>query len=180
MTEELNQPIDLAAYDDDFATTEAAKPQSLDELPNGNYRFFVERAELKQTKGNATTGKPAQPYLNLQLRVIEPANFRSRVDFKSCFFAGESMKFTKADLDCLGIQITKLSELPGRLPDMLDVVIDGTVRNTPRKDDKTKNNHNIYMNKRVEAPIPDDARGKFKDVDAADMGTSGEESLQAF
>jgi len=173
--------IDLSVYDNDFEAAEAAKPMGTGELPSGNYRVFVERAEIKQTLGNAETGKAAQPYLNLQLRVISPEEFRARVDFKKCFFAGESVRFTKADLECMGITITKLSELPARLIDMLDVVIDCTVRNAPRKDDKTKNNHNVYFNKRIEMAIPDDARSKTKDgADYAPAGQSTQETLQAF
>lgn len=70
----------------------------------------------------------------------------------------ENMKWLKTDLHTCGLQIEKLSDLPARLGDLLDVKLEVTKR--------TKDgSENIYLNRRIVvddlAPGDDDSLAPF-------------------
>ncbi len=65
------------------------------------------------------------------------------VIFKNSVITPNSMPFFKADLKVMGIELAKLSDLPGRLDAMLDQTLEVTK--------KTKGEYaNIYFNKRLQ------------------------------
>lgn len=134
MTDEqfANEGIDLSQFDDAFA----AAPAQDEEIPDGKYDVNVEKVELTraQTSGN--------PMLKWTLRVLDP-DYDGRLLWRNNVLqSAENAAWLKKDLSKCGLAIEKLSELPGRLAELLDVKLVVTK--------KTKEEYtNIYINRRL-------------------------------
>lgn len=144
MTTEIDQnQIDqmLAAHDDEFAGTEAsARDQP---VPDGKFPARVERMEITVSK---TSNKPM---LKWQLK-IESGPHAGRVLFRNNMLeTRENFAWLKGDLSVCGVTIGKLSELRGALPQLLDLVLQVTVKN------KTGSNglpsQSVYLDKKLQA-----------------------------
>jgi hypothetical protein len=133
-----NQPpvdsADLAVYDDDYAAADV-QPNQFDEVPDGKYQIKVEKVELVRTQNGA-------PMLKWHLRVLGPQH-RGRMMFRNnVMSSSETIKFLKADLLACGLELGKLSDLPSRLGELLDVALEVTK--------KTRGEYaNVYLNKRI-------------------------------
>jgi len=127
-----NEGIDLSQFDDAFA----AAPAQDEEIPDGKYDVNVEKVELTraQTSGN--------PMLKWTLRVLDP-DYDGRLLWRNNVLqSAENAAWLKKDLSKCGLVLDKLSELPGRLAELLDVKLVVTKKT---KDEYT----NIYINRRL-------------------------------
>jgi hypothetical protein len=131
----MTESFDLTDLDDmsTFADTEV--PESGD-IPDGRFRAFVDKVEITRTKNDKRR-------LSWVLRIIGPTHIGR------CLFTGhmletpDNLKWLKRDLKTLGISLGSWSELPQRLNEFLDMVIEVQVKN--------KGEHcNAYFRKRIE------------------------------
>ena len=85
--------------------------------------------------------------------IIISGTHEGRHVFKNAVISQKSMPYVKADLTRLGLEMKRISELPGRLPEVLDKNLEITVRT---KGEFT----NVYFNKVLSipagGPAPDD------------------------
>lgn len=126
--------IDLSAFDDEFV---AAEVPDFDEVPDGKYQVTISKAQL--TESNA-----GDPMIKWDLIVISGAQ-EGRHIFKNAVISQKAMPFIKGDLTKLGLQLGKISELPGRLAEVLDKKLEITVR--------TKGEYtNVYFNRVLTIP----------------------------
>lgn len=129
--------FDLTGLDEEF---DAVKPADLEEVPDGKYQVRVFKAALdKSQKGD--------PMLKWDLVVIS-GPLAGRHIFKNAVITQASLPFVKGDLKIVGLQLTKFSELPGRLGELLDLTLEVTKR--------TKGEYtNVYFNKLLNIPPGD-------------------------
>ena len=137
-------PMDLSQWDEEYAATEV-EPNRFDDVPDGKYQVKVEKVEMARTQND-------HPMLKWQLRVLGPQH-RDRMMFHNNVMASkENIKFLKADLLTCGLELAKLSDLPNRLAELLDVGLEVTK--------KTRGEFsNVYFNKRI---VLDDPDGEYQ------------------
>lgn len=124
--------VDLSSFDGEFDAAQAADSE---EVPDGKYQVRVFSVKL----GHSQKG---DPMLKWDLVVIAGGNGQhaGRHIFKNAVISQASLPFVKGDLKTLGLQLSKFSELPARLPELLDLTVEVTKRT---KGDYT----NVYFNK---------------------------------
>lgn len=127
--------MDLAQFDDDFVSADVEK-DDFQAVPDGKYQVKVDRVELtrSETSGN--------PMLKWALKILGPTH-KGRLLWRNNVIASkDNVKWLKQDLYTCGLQMDKLSDLPGKLETLLDVGLEVTKR--------TKNEfENIYFNRRI-------------------------------
>lgn len=127
--------MDLAQFDDDFVSADVEE-KDFESVPDGKYQVKVDRVELtrSETSGN--------PMLKWALKVLGPTH-KGRLLWRNNVIASkDNVKWLKQDLYTCGLQMDKLSDLPGKLETLLDVGLEVTKR--------TKNEfENIYFNRRI-------------------------------
>ena len=109
-------PVDLREFDDDFSRAESRTPSpeiGYDEVPDGIYEANVEDVTLGRT---TNTGNPM---IIWKLRIQGP-NCQGRTLSKVRVITPKTIPFVKEDLDRLDMQLDRLSDLNGRLNEMLD------------------------------------------------------------
>lgn len=109
-------PVDLREFDDDFSRLESRTPPAepgYEEVPDGIYETSVEDVTLGRT---TNTGNPM---IIWKLRIQGP-NCQGRTLSKVRVITPKTIPFVKEDLDRLGLQLDRLSDLNGRLREMLD------------------------------------------------------------
>jgi hypothetical protein len=122
-------PGDLSAFDAEFTTTQAA---SSDEVPDGKYQVRVNKVSLSRSQKN-------DPMIKWDLIVIAGPHTGRHI-FKNSVITQAALPFVKGDLQTLGLQLPKLSDLPQHLESLLDLNIEVTRR--------TKGEYtNVYFNK---------------------------------
>jgi len=127
--------IDLTQFDDEFAEA-PIEERSFDEVPDGKYQVNVEKVELVTAK---TSGNPM---LRWELRVLAP-RCQGRILFRHNVLATrENLKWLKNDLHVCGLDLGKVSDLPGQLGKLLDVKLEVTKRTKGE-------NTNVYFNRRI-------------------------------
>jgi hypothetical protein len=127
---------DLATFDAEFEGA-PMEDSGFEPLPDGKYQVTVERVELVRSRaGNAM--------LRWTLRVLGP-QCQGRLLWRNNVIASaENLKWLKSDLHTCGLTLGKLSELPSRLPELLDIHLEVTKRTRGE-------NESVYLNKRIEA-----------------------------
>lgn len=133
--------IDLSAFDDDF---EAAEAPSFDEVPDGKYQSRVDRMMLVRSQND-------DPMIKWEFVILSGAH-ESRHIFKNSVISRKALPYVKKDLATVGLELGKLSDLPGRLQEALDKTVELTVRT---KGEFT----NVYINKLIELPDGADSSG---------------------
>ena len=127
--------MDLAQFDDDFVSADVEE-KDFEAVPDGKYQIKVDRVELtrSETSGN--------PMLKWALKILGPTH-KGRLLWRNNVIASkDNVKWLKQDLYTCGLQMDKLSDLPGKLETLLDVGLEVTKR--------TKNEfENIYFNRRI-------------------------------
>jgi len=132
-------PTELSQWDDDYQNADG-KGGDYDSVPDGKYVVAVEKAQLARTKSD-------KPMLKMQLRISGPTQ-AGRVLFKNSMIAtAQNVEFLKRDLVACGVDLVKLSDLPGRLEELLDITLE--VRKVTKGEYE-----NVYIQKRL-----DDATG---------------------
>lgn len=143
--------IDLTQFDDDFAEAEVEE-REFDDVPDGKYQVKVDKVELTkaQSSGNLM--------LKWTLKILGP-RCEGRLLWRNSVIASkENIKWLKTDLHTCGLDIEKLSELPERLGDLLDVTLEISKRTKGESE-------NIYFNRRIVV---------------TDFGDAGDDSLAPF
>ena len=132
--------IDLANLDTDFGKSEVEE-RDFEEVPDGRYQVIVEKVEMARSKQTNT------PMLKWQLKILGP-HCAGRYLFRNNMIAShENLKWLKTDLVLCGLQLEKLSDLPHRLNELLDVTLE-----VQKKTNGTYTN--VYLNKRIEIDVP--------------------------
>lgn len=138
MDEKDNGQFDLEQYDDEFSGAQCEIDSDDDELPPGKYQMVTERAELQfSAKGHRM--------LVWRLRVLAPRYAGRKHWHRNMIITKDNLKWLKHDLLVAGLELTKLSDLPGRLDELCDVVLEVQLK---KKGDMT----NTFFNRRVRAP----------------------------
>jgi hypothetical protein len=127
--------FDLSRFDDDYAAAPVEREN--DPIPDGKYQVSIHKVELARSR------QTDQPMLKWQLKIIAP-KYVGRLIFRNNMLASaENIKWLKQDLFTCGLELAKLSELPDRLTDLLDVGLEVTV--------KTKGEYsNVFLNRRLD------------------------------
>jgi len=137
--------LDLAQFDDDFSEA-SIEEREFEEIPDGKYQVNVEKVELTRAQSSGN------PMLKWTLKILGP-RFAGRLLWRNSVMASkENLKWLKTDLHTCGLDIEKLSELPSRLGDLLDVKLEVTKRTKGESE-------NIYFNRRIvveDVPAGDD------------------------
>src|SRR5512138_3236247 len=110
--------VDLSRFDNDFA--EAPVEEKAESVPDGKYQVKVDKVEI------TTARSSGNPMLKWTLRVIAP-RCRGRLLWRNNVMATrENIRWLKNDLHTCGLELQKLSELPARLGELLDVTLEVT------------------------------------------------------
>jgi hypothetical protein len=109
-----NKTIDLAAFDGTFQQEATEERGEFESLPDGKYQVMIEKVELTHTQ---STGNPM---LKWTLRVLGP-RFANRLIWRNSVITNKTLRYLKTDLHLCGLDLDKLSDLPGRLVDLLAV-----------------------------------------------------------
>jgi hypothetical protein len=133
-----NVAVDLAQFDDDYAQAECDFGGEAADLPDGRYRMLVNRVELQHSgKGN--------PMLVWRMRVIGPHHAGALHWHRNMIVSRDNLRWLKKDLLTAGLELQKLSDLPHRLDELVDVLLEIQL--------KTKGDvQNSYINKRIRTP----------------------------
>ena len=129
--ETASPSVDLSSYDDDFASAEAP---SQDEVPDGKYQARIESVKLESSQ-------KGDPMIKFDLEVLSGSQAGRHI-FKNSVITQASIPYVKGDLKTLGLELSKFSELSGRLEELLDVTLEVTKRT---RGDYT----NVYFNRRI-------------------------------
>jgi len=145
-----NEEIDLSQFDDDYDSAEV-EDREFDTVPDGKYQVMVERVELSRAKSSGN------PMLKWTLKILAPTHAGRLLWRNNVMASKENIKWLKNDLHTCGLELEKLSELPERLNDLLDLTLEVTKRTRGE-------NENIYLNRRIEIDVNDgeparDAKG---------------------
>jgi len=133
--------LDLSQYDDDFAKA-PIDTRDFDDVPDGDYQVKVDKVEIVRS---ASSGNPM---LKWALRILGD-KYAGRFLWRNNSWVSDDpankeklMSRLRTDLHTCGVEIQGLSELPGRLGDLLDVCLEVRKR-------KNGDFYNIYINKRI-------------------------------
>lgn len=145
-----NEEIDLSQFDDDYDSAEV-EDREFDAVPDGKYQVIVERVELSRAKSSGN------PMLKWTLKILAPTHAGRLLWRNNVMASKENIKWLKNDLHTCGLELEKLSDLPERLNDLLDLTLEVTKRTRGE-------NENIYLNRRIEIDVNDgeparDAKG---------------------
>ena len=124
--------VNLEQWNDSYADAVVEESDEYADIPDGNYDVTVAKVELKNSqKGN--------PMLSWQLKITGP-KMAGRMMFRHNMIMNDNnVKWLKSDLSVCGIILDKLSDLAGRLEDLLDLNIKVTK--------KTNGDfENVYLN----------------------------------
>jgi hypothetical protein len=124
--------VDLTAFDDDFASAESP---AHDEVPDGKYQVRIHGVRLDRSQ-------KGDPLIKWDLVVIAGSQANRHI-FKNSVITPAALPFVKGDLNTLGLNLAKFSELQARLAELLDVTLEVTKR--------TRGEYaNVYFNKRIQ------------------------------
>lgn len=133
--------VDLSVFDEEFESAEAPE---FEELPDGKYQVRIDRACLTKSQAD-------NPMIKWELAVMS-GTYEGRKLFKNSAITDASIPFVKADLLTVGLELKKLSDLPGRIGEVLDKALEVTK--------KTKGEYvNIYFNRLLNVPAGEATTG---------------------
>ena len=133
MTYEPYEDVDLEQYDDQF--NEAEEPE-FESIPDGKYQVVVDKAEITKAK---TSGNPL---LKWTLKILGPTNINRLLWNYHILNNPTGQSWLKKDLNLCDVHLNKLSDLPKKLEQLLDIKLEVTVRT---RDDS----QNVYFNRRL-------------------------------
>jgi len=136
-----HEDIDLSQFDDDYDSAEV-EDREFDTVPDGKYQVMVERVELSRAKSSGN------PMLKWTLKILAPTHAGRLLWRNNVMASKENIKWLKNDLHTCGLELEKLSDLPERLNDLLDLTLEVTKRTRGE-------NENIYLNRRIEIDVND-------------------------
>ncbi|HOZ49062.1 MAG TPA: DUF669 domain-containing protein [Candidatus Hydrogenedentes bacterium] len=149
-----HEDIDLSQFDDDYESAEV-EDREFEPVPDGKYQVKVDRVEIARAKSSGN------PMLKWTLKILAPTHAGRLLWRNNVMASKENVKWLKNDLHVCGLELEKLSELPERLDDLLDLTLEVTKRTRGE-------NENIYLNRRIEIDAGDsdgeparDAKGEI-------------------
>lgn len=104
---------DLARFDDDWAKTSVSPEETYGDIPDGIYDAVIEEARLTETSSSA------RPVVIWKLRIQGPQAV-NRVLTKNRVITENTLGYLKEDLEKCGLRVTRLSELPARLGELVN------------------------------------------------------------
>ncbi len=122
-------PVDLRDFDDEFARAQSRPPSAetaYEEIPDGVYETRIEDVTLNRT---SSTGNPM---IIWKLRIRGP-QCEGRTLSKVRVITAKTVSFVKEDLDRLDMKLEKLSDLNGRLDEMVDREVRVFKRTNPER-----------------------------------------------
>ena len=126
--------FDLAGLDEAYAS--APNENEFEALPDGSYEAVVERVELKRSK---TSGRKMMEW---ELRILGPKFVGRKVWKYTLLETPDNVVWAKKDFHRVGLDLPRLSDLPSRLNELLDVRVE--------IDKKTRGDfEDIYFRKRL-------------------------------
>lgn len=139
--------FDLARYDQTWRDAKEPAAGSMDELPDGTYRFTIERAELKRTK------ESNKPMVSFGLMVAE-GGYANRWAWKNLVLTAdpEKMGWIRHELKIVGVQCAKASDLVREIPQTIGLSVWAKLK-TRSKDGNTYQNVNFISPPAGEAPL---------------------------
>jgi len=144
--ENTNPSVDLSSFDDEFAT---AQSPEYDEVPDGKYHARIESVRLE-------TSQKGDPMIKFDLEVLSGSHAGRHI-FKNSVITQASLPYVKGDLRTLGLELSKFSELSGRLDELLDVTLEITKR--------TRGDYsNVYFNRRIRLASTSNGEVPPKDI----------------
>lgn len=115
MNDSTYETVDLSRYDDYYQKAKQGDvPPPFRPVPDGRYQVIVETVELTKTR---TTGNPM---LKWRLRISGP-QMADRILWKNAVITERTIPFITKELTLCGLTMQSLSELPTRLPDLLNL-----------------------------------------------------------
>ncbi len=145
-----HEDIDLSQFDDDYESAEV-EDREFEPVPDGKYQVKVDRVEIARAKSSGN------PMLKWTLKILAPTHAGRLLWRNNVMASKENIKWLKNDLHVCGLEIEKLSELPERLDDLLDLTLEVTKRTRGE-------NENIYLNRRIEIDAGDDDTEPARDA----------------
>lgn len=146
---------DLAQFDEEFGQIEPAEKKEFEPIPNGKYQAKIDKVYLDRSKTSS----------NLMLKwelVIISGQYQGRRLFRNNMLATkENISWLKTDLETAGVVLERTSDLPNRLGDLLDVVLEVSVRNRKEGD---RDYQNVYLNKKLDIEVPEKFHQGYQDA----------------
>jgi len=141
--------VDLREFDETYEDVEPPDKASYEEVPDGVYQVRVEKIELKYSKVREEGG--GNPMLRWTLRVLTPAFEGALIFRQNMIVTEDNIRYLKGDLITCGLKLQKLSHLPARLDELLDIELEvKKVTNASRSGTFS----NVYINRRIETQAP--------------------------
>jgi hypothetical protein len=140
---------DLRQFDEEFADCELVEKKTFDDVPPGRYQATVDRLLLDHAK---TTGNAV---LRWELVVATGAHQGQRIFRTNALTTPDNRRWLKTDLATAGLLLDRLSDLPARLEELIDVLLDVTVSVKGTGDEARTN---VYLNKRIDRGEPVSSR----------------------
>jgi Protein of unknown function (DUF669) len=103
----------LARLDDEWTRTSVSSDELYADIPDGTYNTVIEEARLTET---VSTGRPMVVW-KLRIQGPQAAN---RVVTKSRVVTENTLVYLKEELEKCGLQVSRLSELPARLRELVN------------------------------------------------------------
>lgn len=152
--------LDLARFDEEFKEA-PVEERKFEPVPDGKYQVNIEKVELAQSQAG-------NPMLKWTLRILGP-KCAGRLLFRhNVMVTKENIKWLKGDLHLAGLPLEKLSDLPGRLEELLDAKLEVTKRTKGESE-------TIYFNKKI---VLDPSA--FQPADPAAQGQSFDTAMVPF
>ena len=104
---------DLARFDDEWAKTPGWSDETYSDMPDGSYDAVIEEARVTET---TSTGRPIVIW---KLRIQGPQAV-NRVVTKNRVITENTLGYLREDLEKCRLQVSRLSELPSRLGELVD------------------------------------------------------------
>lgn len=144
MTDAEHDAVDVPDLSPLDAAYAAATPLDYAEVPDGKYTVRMADARLG-------TSRAGDPLLTYDLVVLAGPHAQRHL-FKNSALTEAALPVVKGDLQTLGLTLPQLSQLPGRLHELVGLTLTVTKR--------TNDDHsNVYFNRRVPAPAAQSETG---------------------
>jgi len=133
--------MDLSDMDKDYE--EADIPAGdFEPIKDGTYQTQVDTVEIVWSKK-----EPRRRMVKWSLRVLNPP-YENRLVWKYNSIEREKLGWLKSDLGLAGLKLDKLSELPRRLHELLDVPLEIRLKTSTGKNGQDY--QNCYFNRRLQ------------------------------
>ena len=136
-----HEDIDLSQFDDDYESAEV-EDREFEPVPDGKFQVRVQSVELTRAKSSGN------PMLKWTLKILAPTHAGRLLWRNNVMASKENIKWLKNDLHVCGVELEKLSDLPNRLEELLDLTLEITKRTRGE-------NENVYLNRRIEIDADD-------------------------